>query len=97
MPVSGGDAKRIVDGPLTSWGDWAVRDEGIYFINFEGATLPSTVRFYDFGTRKLSTIARLHEAIVEEEENFDISPDGKWILYGRVNKSVDIMMVENFR
>jgi Tol biopolymer transport system component/DNA-binding winged helix-turn-helix (wHTH) protein len=97
MPVSGGDAKRIVDGPLTSWGDWAVRDEGIYFINFEGATLPSKVRFYDFGTRKLSTIARLHEAIVEEEENFDISPDGKWILYGRVNKSVDIMMVENFR
>jgi Tol biopolymer transport system component/DNA-binding winged helix-turn-helix (wHTH) protein len=97
MPVSGGDAKRIVDGPLTSWGDWAVLDKGIYFINFEGATLPSTVRFFDFGTRKLSTIARLNEAIAEEEANFDISPDGKSILYGQVNKSVDIMMVENFR
>jgi Tol biopolymer transport system component len=97
MPVSGGDAKRIVDGPLASWGDWAVLDSGIYFINREGATLPSTVRFYDFGTRKLSTIARLNKAIAEEEANFDISPDGKSILYGQVNKSVDIMMVENFR
>ena len=72
-------------------------DKGIYFINFEGATLPSTVKFYDFGTRRLSTIARLNKAISEEEANFDISPDGKSILYGQVNKSVDIMMVENFR
>ena len=97
MPVSGGDAERIVDGPITSWGDWAVLHKGIYFINFEGTTLPSTVKFYDFGTRKLSTIARLNKAISEEEANFDVSPDGKSILYGQVNKSVDIMMVENFR
>ena len=97
MPVSGGDATRILDVPLASWGDWAVLDNGIYFINLVGATLPSTVRFYDFGTRKLSTIARLDTAIAEEEANFGISPDGKSILYCHVNKSVDIMMVENFR
>jgi len=74
-----------------------VLDNGIYFINREGANLVSTIRFYSFGTRKLSTVARLDKAMPPEEADFDVSPDGNSILYGQVNKSVDIMMVENFR
>ena len=97
IPVSGGDEKRILNVRLASWGDWAVLDNGIYFINREGANLASTIRFYSFGTRKLSTVARLDKAMPPEEADFDVSPDGNSILYGQVNKSVDIMMVENFR
>ena len=96
IPASGGDEKRILDVRLASWGDWAVLDNGIYFINREAANLASTIRFYSFGTRKLSTIARLDKAIPPEEADFDISPDGSSILYGQVNKSVDIMMIESF-
>ena len=96
IPASGGEEKQVLNVPLASWGDWAVLDHGIYFIKSEGPNAHATVRFYSFATRKVSTVATVDKAIPPEMPDFDVSPDGKSILYGQVEKSVDIMLVENF-
>jgi Tol biopolymer transport system component/DNA-binding winged helix-turn-helix (wHTH) protein len=97
IPVSGGDEKRILNVRLASWGDWALSRAGISFINSGRPKLPYTIRFYSFKSHRISTLLELSKGVPPEQPDFDVSPDGKSILYGQINKSVDIMMVENFR
>ena len=50
---------------------------------------------FDFATRRSVTVAR---NLGNVDVGFTVSPDGRTILYSRVDSSVDdLMMVENFR
>jgi len=97
IPTKGGAEERILNVQLASWGDWAVLDKGIYFLNREGPGRRATIRFYSFASHKISVLAKVDKAIPPEMPDFDVSPDGKIALYGQVAKSVDIMLVENFQ
>lgn len=51
--------------------------------------------YLNFATGKSTTVAR---NLGEVGQGFTVSPDGRTILYGRVDSSVDdLMLVENFR
>jgi len=93
MPVDGGDPIRVLDKVYK----WRVLDKGIYFI--EDSEGLAKIKFLDFATRRTEEITTVDLGPrAPASEIFSVSPDAKWILYGRVDQvESDIMLVENFR
>ena len=74
-------------------GNWAVLEEGIYFIR-RRETGP-VIELLSFEDGKLYPIASLNS--LPEHPSFAVSPDGNWFLYTQVDRSEsDILMVEKF-
>lgn len=96
MPTGGGDEVRMLPLPSPEhWGDWALLDRGIYYVN-EAGTHPA-IEFFDLATRKVSRIADLDGPPPAGDQGFAVSPDGRRIVFSQVDSSaVDIMLVENF-
>jgi Tol biopolymer transport system component len=95
VPIGGGEEAPVHDlVKPADWGQWAVVDEGVYFVN---ATEPSSpaIEFFDFATSQVRSIAILEKPTVF---GLVVSPDGRWILYTQIDRrDSDIMLVENFR
>jgi Tol biopolymer transport system component len=95
VPVDGGEEVPVHDlVKPADWAQWAVVDEGVYFVN---ATEPSSpaIEFFDFATSQVRSIATLEKPTVF---GLAVSPDGRWILYTQIDRrDSDIMLVENFR
>jgi len=95
MRPSGEETTRILQG-VSAFAWWRVAPGGIYFI--DGSTTPARVRFLDFATKRVNTITTLDLGYSHPALGFDVSPDGQWILFKRVDQvASDIMVVENFR
>jgi Tol biopolymer transport system component len=88
-----GAETRILDANV-DWGRWALHGNGIYFID---ATSPKPViSHFDLATKKISRIANVEKTLYHGVPAFDISSDGRTILFAQVEKETDIMLVENF-
>jgi len=63
------------------------------------STSPAPIKFFDFATQRSKVITAVDLGFhVPGPQNFDVSPDGQWILFKRVDQiDSDIMLVENFR
>ncbi len=99
VPNDGGEEIQVFDEPTPGMsGNWAVADDGIYFIRFDPyANEEGTVLFYDFATRRAKEIAKLgrHHIL---GEGFTVSSDRRSFLYTVwEHPGGDIMLVENFR
>jgi Tol biopolymer transport system component/predicted Ser/Thr protein kinase len=93
VPVQGGEETQVVDS-LSSYGSFAVVDEGIYFISRPDRTGGSAIEFLDSATGNIKAVARLDK----EAGSLTVSPDSRWILYSQVDQQdSDLMLVENFR
>jgi serine/threonine protein kinase len=96
MPVEGGEPLRVLDG-VPRFYAWSISEKGIYFLDRVSGS--ARIKFYDFAThstREVTAVDLGPEA--PAGKMFRISPDGKWILYGRVDRvDSDIMLLENFR
>jgi Tol biopolymer transport system component len=95
VPVDGGEEALVHDlVKPANWGQWAVVDEGVYFVNSTEPSSPA-IEFFDFATSQVRPIARLEKPTIA---GLAVSPDGRWILYTQVDRQEnDIMLVENFR
>ncbi len=91
LPMPTGDPVKVLDG--VEWFNFCLLDKGAYYIDrFGGET---RLQYLDFGTAKSSTVAR---NLGDMLAGLTASPDGRTILYTRVDASVDdLMLVENFR
>ena len=91
QPVSGGQPSKILDGIV--WFNWFLFDKGIYYIDRPG---PETrLQYLNLVTGKSTTIAH---NLGEVGAGLSVSPDGKTILFTRMDASADdLMLVENFR
>jgi hypothetical protein len=91
LPTSGRDPVKVLDGVV--WFNFCVIDKGAYYIDrLEGG---ARLQFLDFANGKSTTVAR---NLGEVAAGLAASPDGKTILFTRVDSSVDdLMLVENFR
>lgn len=97
-PVSGGqEVPVLLDQPADGcWGQWALADDGIYFINARRRN-SATVEFFSFATTDITTVLSL-AGVNDFVSGFAISPDHHEILYSRRDPiNSDIMLVENFR
>jgi Tol biopolymer transport system component/DNA-binding winged helix-turn-helix (wHTH) protein len=91
--VDGGDEARVL-GPIRAapGGAWVPDRHGIYFIE------PGRIAYSRFATAGTTTVLTLPTDSVVGDPGLALSPDGRWLLYGQMDRSgSDVMLVENFR
>jgi Tol biopolymer transport system component len=92
LPTSGGQPVKVLEGVVER--AFVVLERGIYYI--DQPTGEARLQFFDFATGKSTTVAgglgQIRVGLLTA------SPDGRTILYCRVDSSGnDLMLVENFR
>jgi len=96
MPVGGGEPMRVLQG-VENFAFWKIAANGTYFVDV--STTPALIKFFDFATQHSKAITSVDLGYsVPGPQNFDVSPDGQWILFKRVDQvDSEIMLVENFQ
>jgi hypothetical protein len=92
--VQGGEETQVVDS-LNYYANFAVVDEGIYFIPRPGSAAGSSIQFLSFATGKTRLVSTLNNPT---GHGLTVSPDSQWILFAQRDQfGSDLMLVENFR
>jgi Tol biopolymer transport system component/DNA-binding winged helix-turn-helix (wHTH) protein len=102
VPVVGGDEIKIIqdEPPRAYWGYFAVGPDGLYFIGDTGAPGKSKpgFKFYDYATKKITTICDMEKGPYVGAPGLSVSPDGHFLLYVQLDEARNNMMLaENFR
>ena len=88
VPVAGGEEQTFLN--LADTFDFAFAQGGIYFIPKRD---PKSLQFLNTVTGKVQRIASFDTA----PDALTVSPDGRWILYGKYEAGpTNLMLVENF-
>lgn len=98
VPSEGGEESSVLDQPNIQMADnWALVDDGIYFIQFDlHGQKPGAILFYDFATKQVRTTVKLGTNHILNE-GLTVSPDKRSFFYNVWEHSAgDIMLVENF-
>ena len=96
MPLQGGEETRVLDQPAgDDWYNWALGQNGIYFIRRVNAQPHATVQFFEFATHKIIPIWTLEKP---DGPGLAVSADGRSILYVQNEfAQSNIMLVKNFQ
>jgi dipeptidyl aminopeptidase/acylaminoacyl peptidase len=104
-PLNGGEETRLLDASHAAWPNWALTRTGIYFIVQGGLAgeepedfqyINGRIEYLDFATGEITPIFSL-EKPVTEFGGLAISPDGKALYWGQIDRDDSyIMLVKNF-
>jgi hypothetical protein len=90
-PVSGGEQELLVNG-LSGWSDFAVVEQGIFFVARANPGKRQSIRFYRFSTGQIHAITDPAKPIFA---GLTASADGRSILYSQVDRNEsDLMLVD---
>ncbi len=94
-----GSGESIVNAmpPLISDGyEWLPFESGIYFYAYKDGN--AEIDLLDLPTSRIRRISTLDKPPAPWLGGLSVSPDGKWLLYSRIDETAsDLMLVENFR
>ena len=94
-PLTEGPETRFIE-PLTSsdWGNWAVVEEGIYFI--QRSETGATLAFWNAATQTTTPVVSIERAPMNR--SLTISPDRQLMLYAQLDRNEsDLILVEDVR
>jgi len=97
VPVEGGDGEEaFVPEHDLMWGGIQPTAKGVYYLEFSRSGRAPQIAFYDFATKKSQPVIRFKN--VNGFEAYSISPDGKYVLYSKVDQNeTNLELVENFK
>ncbi|MDX6457565.1 MAG: hypothetical protein QOE55_1262 [Acidobacteriaceae bacterium] len=98
VPVGGGLEERVTDSlHLGYWGQFAVTNDGLYFVDSDAKGGPA-IMYYNFQTRRLSSVLAFKQSTFPWLPNLAASRDGRTLVcvQGDFENSM-ISMVENFQ
>jgi Tol biopolymer transport system component len=96
VPANGGAETRVADHP--TWGNWLLRGETIYLLNEDAKPKP-TIDAVSLPTGERTVFRELDDwaHVWSFPPAFDLSNDGAWFVYGRVDQMQnDVMLIQNF-
>ncbi len=100
IPAQGGEPEEaIIPEHDLGWSTTLqLTKTGAYFAEWQRSARSIVVSSYDFSTKKSSVVFKLNSWDFGGGHLFSVSPDGKYILYSKVDQSqTDLMLVQNFR
>lgn len=98
IPVEGGKEERaIVPEHELMWRTTLQPTrQGIYYIEYERSAGEPVVSFFDFASKQSTVVFHVKHG-GGRDSTYSVSPDGKYILYARVDQSqTNFELVENF-
>jgi Tol biopolymer transport system component len=98
VPISGGEPEEAVSAEGPVMGDPVLVKGGIYYMVLERFDRSMAILYHDFASKKTTEAFRLSGRNFGFTPLFSISPDGKYVLFARVDQSqTDLMLVQNFK
>jgi Tol biopolymer transport system component len=93
--LAGGEESRIID--QAGWGNWALLEQGICFLNLRAQPNP-TLEYFNFASNQVTLIGKSERIRpFGGSPGLAVSADGRWVLYRQIDQNDnDIMLVENF-
>jgi Tol biopolymer transport system component/DNA-binding winged helix-turn-helix (wHTH) protein len=94
-PSNGGAETVVVAGrpQVGFWGHYTVTSTGLYFLDNDADPHP-TIDFYNFATRKISSILTLDEHPARLQPSLSATSDGKTIYFTQYDRQSVIKMME---
>ncbi len=97
LPVAGGDETAVLDKHQAGlWRQWAVVEQGIFFITAERPEHP-VIEFFRFADRSVTPVMTLDKRLPDTISGLAVSPDGRRLIWAQLDHiSSDISLIENF-
>jgi Tol biopolymer transport system component len=96
MPVGGGAEEKVTD--VAEGQPWELSGTVVYYFHPTGQRRRYAVHRVDLASLKETEVLLLPEGASGGTSNFSVSPEGRWLLFVKVDQSVgDLMMIESFR
>ncbi len=98
VPANGGEEAPVPELKEAGyWRSWTLVNEGIGFTAKESES-EWTIRFFSFATRRITPLITLTQAPLWWAPGLAFSPDGRRLLFARLEQPYDeLMLMENFR
>jgi Tol biopolymer transport system component/DNA-binding winged helix-turn-helix (wHTH) protein len=96
IPTKGGEEVELINSLGAGyWGNWAVVDNGIYYLD---TTAKPGIAFFNIITHRTTRVFDVENRPVLEQPGLAVSPDKSTILYTQLDAlNSDILLVENFQ
>jgi Tol biopolymer transport system component len=99
LPAAGGEEEQafVPEHDLMGGTTLQPTRQGMYYVEFERSAGEPVVSFYDYAGKKSSVVFQMKGG-GWQGATFSVSPDGKYILFAKVDQSqTDLRVIENFR